>query len=89
MSWLTCKFPARRGAARTTVRTRQMVDFGWIVYALLLALLLLFWRKVRRRSLYTLIEQGTEEHHHVHRVLAKHPEGGTWTEHQHRMSEEA
>ena len=66
-----------------------MAAFGWIVYALLLALLLLFWRKARRRSLDALLEQGVEEHHHVHRVLAKHPEGGTWKDHQRRMSEEA
>ena len=66
-----------------------MATSGWIVYALLVALLLLFWRTARRRSLDALLEQGTEEHQHVHRVLAKHPEGGTWTDHQRRMTEEA
>lgn len=66
-----------------------MAASGWIVYALLLVLLLMFWRKARRRSLDVLIERGAEEHHHVHRVLAKHPRGGTWKDHRHRMSEEA
>ena len=64
-----------------------MAASGWIVYALLLALLFMFWRKARDKSLDALIEQGFEEHHHVHGVLTKHPEGGTWTDHQRRMSE--
>ena len=66
-----------------------MAASGWIVYALLLVLLLMFWRKARGRSLDALIEHGARDHHRVHKVLAKHPEGGTWTDHQHRLSEEA
>ena len=47
----------------------------------------MFWRKAHGKSLDALIEQGSEEHHHIHGVLTKHPEGETWTDHQRRMSE--
>ncbi len=66
-----------------------MAVSGWIVYVLLAALLLMFWRKARGRSLDALMAQGARDHHHVHRVLAKHPAGATWKVHQRRMSEEA
>ena len=66
-----------------------MAASGWIVYVLLLVLLLMFWRKARGRSLDDLIAHGAADHHHVHRVLAKHPRGATWKNHQRRMSEEA
>lgn len=66
-----------------------MAAFGWIVYVLLAALLFVFWRKARGHSLDALLERGTTEHRHVHGVLAQHPEGGTWKDHQRRMSEEA
>ncbi|MEK9725306.1 MAG: hypothetical protein VW405_17750 [Rhodospirillaceae bacterium] len=54
---------------------------GWILYALLAALLVLFWRAWGKRSMDQLLDDG---HHHHHQVLAvgkAHPKGGTWSEH--------
>ena len=52
------------------------------------ALLVLFWRHVRGMSFDGLLARAETAHHHVHRVLAKHPDGGTWLEHQDRMRAE-
>jgi hypothetical protein len=45
---------------------------------LLIAILILFWRKSRGRSLRDLLEQDAHTHHIIQKVMAKHPEGGTW-----------
>jgi hypothetical protein len=62
---------------------------GYLLYLLVAALLVLFWRQVRGLSFDTLLARAAEQHHHVHRVLAKHPEGGSWHEYQDWMQEEA
>ena len=66
-----------------------MIDFGMFLYALLVALAIMFWRAVRGRSLDELIERGSHDHHEVHRVIDKHPIGGSWREHKLWMREEA
>ena len=65
-----------------------MIYIGVILYVLLFLLLLLFWLKARGMSLDDLLVRGGHEHHHVHRVIAKHPLGGTWKEHSRWMAEE-
>ncbi len=62
---------------------------GYLLYLLAAALLVLFWRHVRGLSFEALLDRATQEHHHVHRVLAKHPQGGAWREHQDWMRAEA
>ena len=62
-----------------------MTYFGEILYFLLFALLLLFWRKRSGLSLDGLLERSERDHHHVHRVATNHPHGGTWTEHKQWM----
>ena len=62
---------------------------GYLLYLLVAALLVLFWRHLRGESFDGLLARAASEHHHVHRVLAKHPEGGTWQEHQDRMRAQA
>ncbi len=62
---------------------------GFLLYLVVAALLVLFWRHVRGLSFDALLTRAEKQHHHVHRVLAKHPEGGTWQEHQDRMRTEA
>ncbi len=57
-----------------------LVDDGWIVYLLLLALLWLFWSRVRGLDTDGLLERDARLHERVHRVLGRHPEGGTWPE---------
>ena len=57
-----------------------MAELGWLLYAVLAALLAYFWSKVRGCSLDDLLERATGEHHRVHGVLAKHPHSGTWAE---------
>jgi len=42
----------------------------------------LFWRHARGLSFDGLPARAETQQHHVHRVLAKHPEGSTWREHQ-------
>jgi hypothetical protein len=66
-----------------------MTEAGPLLYVLLVALLLMFWRKVRGLSLDALLEQGRHEHRHVLEVIAKHPHGGTWMEHRKWMREES
>ena len=53
---------------------------GYLLYLVVAALLILFWRHVRGLSFDRLLARAEEEHHRVHRVLAKHPDGGAWRE---------
>ena len=55
-----------------------MIIFGIVLNALLAALVFLFWRRARGRPLDDLVAGQADAHEHVHRVLAKHPHGGTW-----------
>ena len=66
-----------------------MIDFGYFLYAMVVVLVVMFWRARRGQSLDDLIERGSHDHHHVHRVIGKHPIGGSWREHKHWMLEEA
>ncbi len=65
------------------------VSSGYLPYLLVAALLVLFWRHVRGLSFDALLARAAREHHHVHRVLAKHPQGGTWRAYQDWMRTEA
>ena len=66
-----------------------MEYIGEFIYLmLLLALLVMFWRAKAGRGLDQLIADGEHEHHHVHRVIGRHPEGGTWRQHNAWMTEE-
>ena len=65
------------------------MDFGWILFVLLAALLALFWKRGGGRSLDELLERDTALHRQIHRVLKKHPAGGTWQQYQAWMREEA
>jgi hypothetical protein len=65
------------------------MDFGWLLFVLLAALLALFWKNGGGRPLDELFERDVALHHRVHRVLEKHPAGGTWQEYQAWMREEA
>ncbi len=62
-----------------------MDDLGWLVYVLLAALLYYFWTKVRGISFDELIERDHEEHIRVHKVLHKHPKGGTFEQYRRWM----
>ncbi len=65
------------------------VTSGYLLYLVAAALLVLFWRHVRDLSFDALLARAAREHHHVHRVLAKHPEGGAWAAYQDWMRTEA
>ena len=65
------------------------MDIGWLLYVVLAALLALFWKHRGGRSLDALLERDTALHHQVHRVIEKHPAGGTWRQHQAWMREDA
>lgn len=52
---------------------------GWIVYVLAALLTALFWHAMRGRNLQDMFDAGNREHH---RVLKKHPGGGSWREFQ-------
>ena len=73
---------------QTGRHTMIITHFGPILYLLLLALIVLFWLKVRGLSFDDILEKIEHEHHHVHRVIAKHPLGGKWKEHQQWLEEE-
>lgn len=55
-----------------------MADFGWLLYAVLAALLFYFWTKVRGASFDDLLQRAHDEHVAVHKVLKEHPEGGAY-----------
>ncbi len=65
------------------------MDSGWILFVLLAALLALFWKRRAGCSLDELLERDAAFHHQVHRVLKKHPAGGTWQQYVTWMREEA
>ncbi len=66
-----------------------MMTAGYLLYLVVAALLVLFWRHLRGLSFDALLARAAEEHHHVHRVLAKHPEGGSWRAYRAWMRAEA
>ncbi len=66
-----------------------MTETGPLLYVLVVALLLMFWWKVRGLSFDDLLEQGRREHRHVHIVIAKHPYGETWKERRKWMRKES
>ncbi len=51
------------------------MESGFLLYILVAALLALFWRQLRGRSFDDLLARAARDHHHVHRVLDKHPQG--------------
>ncbi len=51
---------------------------GWIVYALAVVLVAVFWRRMRGRSLDDMFAVDARDHHQVLTMLRKHPGGGTW-----------
>ncbi len=63
------------------------MESGFLLYVLVAALLVLFRRQLHGQSFDDLLVRGARDHHHVHRVLAKHPQGGSWKEHQTWMLE--
>ncbi len=65
------------------------VSSGYLLYLLVAVLVVLFWRHVRGLSFDALLARAAREHHHVHRVLAKHPQGGTWRAYQDWMRTQA
>ena len=65
-----------------------MAELGWLLYVLLAGLLAYFWSKVRGCTMDQLLERASRDHHRVHKVLAKHPQGGGWAEYQDWMGAE-
>ncbi len=65
------------------------VTSGYLLNLVAAAPLVLFWRHVRGRSIDGLPARAATAHHHVHRVLAKHPHGGTWRDYQDWMRAKA
>ena len=65
------------------------MESGFPLYVLVAALLALFLRQVHGQSFDDLLVRAARDHHHVHRVLAKHPRGGCWKEYQAWMREAA
>lgn len=66
-----------------------MLDTGLILYVLLIAILLLFLRAAGRPSLEKMLDHNVQAHERVHRMLAKHPGGGTWKEVKRWLAEES
>ncbi len=62
-----------------------MADLGWLLYVLLAILLWYFWTRVRGASFDDLLERAHDEHIRVHKVLHKHPAGGTFEEYRRWM----
>ncbi len=59
-----------------------MAALGWFLYLVLAVLLYYFWTKIRGASFDELLDRAHDEHIAVHKVLKKHPEGGTYEEYQ-------
>ena len=58
------------------------MESGFLLYVLVAALVVLFQGQVRGQSFDDLLARAARNHHQVHRVLAKHPQGGSWKEYQ-------
>lgn len=61
---------------------------AWILYTLALVLAVMFWRLMRGHSLEDLFALSRQHHHHVLKVLERHPTGGAWREVRAWMGEE-
>ena len=61
---------------------------GVILYLLLFAIIVMFWLKMRNKTLDDLLEQSNCDHHHVQKVIAKNSYGGSWDEYQQWMNED-
>jgi len=62
-----------------------MTTLAPILIPLLLAILYYFWRQVAGLSMDDLFERSASEHYRIHKMLAKHPDGGTWLDFQRWM----
>ncbi|MFQ5993804.1 MAG: hypothetical protein ACE5K1_01815 [Acidiferrobacterales bacterium] len=63
-----------------------MLESGWILYVLLVALLYLFWRHMHGLSFQDMLDRSATEHHTVLKVIEKHPHGGSWPKHKRWMA---
>ncbi len=57
-----------------------MLIYGYIIYLLLLAILWVFFTRVRGKTLEQLFDQSAVEHHQIIELHRKHPAGGDWQE---------
>lgn len=64
------------------LQTIEVHDIGLILYLLVVPILYGMWQRTRGLSFEELLERSAREHELVHRVLAEHPLGGTWSEFQ-------
>ncbi|MFQ5466802.1 MAG: hypothetical protein ACE5DS_01595 [Kiloniellaceae bacterium] len=66
-----------------------MAETGFLLYVLTAVLLFMFWRAAGGRSFDALLDRSADQHHRVNRVIAAHPKGGAWREHQAWMRADA
>lgn len=59
-----------------------MTTLAPILIPLLLAILYYFWRQVAGLSMDNLFERSASAHHRIHKMIAKHPDGGSWQDFQ-------
>ena len=64
-----------------------MNPIGIILYLLLVAIIVMFWLKTRKKSLDDLLEQSARDHHHVQKVMTQYSRGGSWKEYQQWMKD--
>jgi len=57
-----------------------MAETGWLLYVVLTVLLYYFWSRVRGASFDDLLARQHDEHVCVHKVVRKHPGGGTFAD---------
>lgn len=66
-----------------------MAELGSLLYVALAILVYMFWRRVKGQSFNQILEAGNRSHHHVVRILKKHPRGGTWRDFQAWMKQDS
>jgi hypothetical protein len=59
-----------------------MTTLAPILIPLLLAILYYFWRQVAGLSMQDLFKRSASEHLRIHKMIAKHPDGGNWQDFQ-------
>lgn len=64
-----------------------MTSLAPILIPLLLAILFYFWGQVAGLSMQDLFKRSASEHFRIHKMLAKHPDGGSWQDYQRWMGE--
>ena len=59
----------------------------WILVVLLVTIAVVMGRRLYGKTLDQLFDETEQDHHRIHAVLARHPQGGTWQQYSRWLAE--